>query len=122
MLKTIDVLIGLAVVMLLMSMIVTVITQFVNSLLNSRGKHLWQGIADILQQISPGIDRRIAEEVSGAVLSHPMIRDVKGRFGGVIHREELTKLLLELASGSSPQKISGDAVEQFGNRNAKTAS
>jgi hypothetical protein len=110
MLKTIDVLIGLAVVMLLMSMIVTVITQFVNSLLNSRGKHLWQGIADILQQISPGFDRRIAEEISGAVLSHPMIRDEKGRFGSVIHREELTKLLLELASNNSPQKISGDAV------------
>jgi hypothetical protein len=110
MLKTLDILIGLAVVMLLMSMIVTVITQFVNSLLNSRGKHLWQGIADILQQISPGIERRIAEEIAGAVLKHPMIQDVKGRFGSVVHREELTKLLLELASGNSPQKISGDAV------------
>jgi hypothetical protein len=110
MLKTLDVLIGLAVVMLLMSMIVTVITQFVNSLLNSRGKHLWQGIADILEQISPGIERRIAEEIAGAVLKHPMIQDVKGRFGSVIHREELTKLLLELASGSSPQKIRSEAV------------
>jgi hypothetical protein len=115
MLKTIDILIGLAVVMLLMSMIVTVLTQFFNSLLNTRGKHLWQGIADILQQISPGIERHIGEEISGAVLSHPLIRNVKGRFGGVIHREELTKLLLELASGSSPQKISGEALTALQN-------
>ncbi len=110
MLKTIDVLIGLAVVMLLMSMIVTVITQVVTNLLNSRGKHLWQGVADILQQISPDMKRPIAEELAGAVLSHPLIRDVKGRFGGVIHREELTKLLLELGSGEGPQRISSDAL------------
>ncbi len=110
MLKTIDVLIGLSVVMLLMSMIVTVITQVVTNLLNSRGKHLWQGLADILQQISPGMKRPIAQEIARAVLSHPLIRDGKGRLGSVIHREELTKLLLELASGEGPQTMSEEAI------------
>ena len=104
MLKTIDVLIGLSVVMLLLSMIVTVITQFVTGLLNSRGKHLRGGIADILEQIHPSMSRAISLEISGAVLSHPLIRDVNGRFGSVIHREELTKLLLELGSGQGPQR------------------
>ena len=109
MLKTIDVLIGLAVVMLLMSMIVTAATQFVLSVLNSRGKHLRKGIADIVQQISPNVKRPIAEEIAGAVLTHPLIRDANGRFGSVIHREELTKLLLEAASGEGIQTISADA-------------
>jgi hypothetical protein len=99
MLKTIDVLIGLSAVMLLLSMIVTVITQFVTTVLNSRGKHLLQGVADILQQIHPGVTRDIAEEISRAVLSHHLIRDGSGQLGSVIHREELTKLLLELGSG-----------------------
>ena len=109
MLKTIDVLIGLAVVMLLMSMIVTAATQFVLSILNSRGKHLWKGIADIVQQISPNLERSLAEEISAAVLTHPLIRDANGRFGSVIHREELTKLLLEAASGEGIQTISAEA-------------
>lgn len=115
MLKTLDVLIGLSVVMLLMSMIVTVITQFVTSVLNSRGKHLWQGLADLLQQISPEMKREIAEEIAGAVLSHPLIRDVKGRFGSVIHREELTKLLLGLASNEEPQAIGAAAMTALQN-------
>lgn len=111
MLKTIDILIGLSVVMLLLSMIVTVITQFVNNALSSRGKHLLQGIADIMQQIDPGISRAIAEEISRAVLSHPLVSDANGRLGSVIHREELTKLLLELASEQGPQKLSPGALK-----------
>ncbi len=105
MLKTIDVLIGLSVVMLLMSMIVTVMTQAVTTLLSSRGKHLLQGIADILQQVDPTMKREIAERISRAVLSHPLIADGTGRIGSVIHREELTKLLLELASSDGPKKL-----------------
>ena len=53
MLKTIDVLLGLSVVMLVASMAVTVLTQFVTSLPNSRGKHLARGLGDLLQQIDP---------------------------------------------------------------------
>jgi hypothetical protein len=111
MLKTLDVLIGLSVVMLLMSMIVTVITQFLLGVLNSRGKHLLVGIADILEQIDPGIGRAAADEISMAVLSHPLVRNINGKMGGVIHREELTKLLLEFAAGEAPIKLSGGAAQ-----------
>jgi hypothetical protein len=105
MLKTIDILIGLTVVMLLLSMIVTVITQFVTTVLNSRGKHLQGGIADILEQIHPGAAANVRSEIARAVLLHPLVRDVNGKLGSVIHREELTKLLLELGSGEGPQKL-----------------
>lgn len=109
MLKTLDVLIGLSVVMLLMSMIVTVFTQFITTMLNSRGKHLLQGLADILRQIDPGMEPVAAQEIARTILLHPLIRDVRGRMGSVIHREELTKLLLELAADDGPQRLQPEA-------------
>jgi hypothetical protein len=106
MLKTLDILIGLSVVMLFLSMIVTVITQFLINLGNMRGRHLLTGLADLLEQISPGIDRKIAQEISTAVLQNPLIRNANGGLGNVVHREELTKLLLELAASGGPQAAS----------------
>jgi uncharacterized membrane protein YcjF (UPF0283 family) len=70
---------------------------------------LLHGLADILQQIAPDMQRPVAEQIGSAVLLHPLIRETHGRLGSVIHREELTKLLLELAAGSGPQNLSNDA-------------
>jgi hypothetical protein len=113
MFKTLDVLIGLAVVMFMSSLIVTVITQFVISAWNARGKHLLRGVTDLLQQIDPGMERVIAAKISAAVLTHPLIRDVKNRYGSVIHRAELTKILMELGGGSGPQKLEEDARQRL---------
>lgn len=115
MLKTLDILIGLSVIMLLLSMIVTVITQFVTTILNSRGKHLLHGITDMLEQIDPSVTREAAEEIATAVLSHPLVQGANGRLGAVVHREELTKLLLELASGEGPQKLAPEAMQSLQN-------
>ena len=49
MLKSLDVLIGLIVIILAMSMAVTVITQALTTVVNSRGRHLRRGLADLLQ-------------------------------------------------------------------------
>ncbi len=111
MLKTIDVLIGLSVVMLMVSLVVTPLTQFVVSVINSRGRHLMHGIADLLEQIDPGLTRQVAEEISTKVLTHPVVRASGKRLGQVIHREELSKLLMELAAGSGKEKLSPDAAE-----------
>ncbi len=116
MLKTIDILLALTVVMLVASMVVTVLTQFVTSIGNTRGRHLLQGLADLLQQIDPQIERKIAESVCGAVLSHPMIRDVGQRYGAAIHREEFTKLLMDLASGQAP----ANCLEKLGAETRQT--
>lgn len=105
MLKTVDILIGLTVVMLLASLIVTVLTQFVTGVWNSRGRHLLKGVSDLLLQVAPGMDEKVASKIAGAVLTHPMIRAVGGRYGDVIQRSELTKILLELAAGQGPQCI-----------------
>jgi hypothetical protein len=109
MLKTIDIFIGLALVMLLVSMIVTVITQIATTLLNSRGKHLKNGIADMLEQLHPGITRGFAEEIADTALRNPLVSDANGQLGNVVHREELTKLLLELGADDGPKKLSAEA-------------
>jgi len=51
MLKSVDILIGLSVVMLVASMAVTLLTQFVITTLNTRGSHLMRGLRDLLQQL-----------------------------------------------------------------------
>ena len=113
MLKTIDILIGISVVMLLVSMIVTVITQAISTLFNQRGKHLRKGISDLLSQIDPDLPSEIADQIATGVLTHPLVRSANGRLGNVVHREELTKLLLELGSGEGPQKLDGGAVARL---------
>jgi hypothetical protein len=113
MLKTVDILIGLTVVMLLASLIVTVLTQFVTSAWNSRGKHLLHGITDLLQQIAPNMDRTVANNIASAVLSHPLICASGGRYGDVIHRNELTRILLELGAGNGPQALEKEARDSL---------
>ena len=53
MLKSLDILIGLVVVLLALSMAVTVVTQALTSIMNSRGRHLKRGLQDLLQQLIP---------------------------------------------------------------------
>lgn len=100
MLKSIDVLIGLTVVMLLLSMAVTVITQFGTGLVNSRGRHLKRGLADLLRQLDPELKEH-AESIAHSVLTHPLVSSSSSRLGSVVHREEFTKLLMHLAGDRS---------------------
>ena len=110
MLKSIDILIGLSVVMLIGSFAVTLLTQLLITLVNTRGRHLFRGLADILQHIDPGLDRKIAEEISRKVLENPMLSDVTKRLAAVVSREELTTLLLDFAAGTNIQKLSDSAL------------
>jgi hypothetical protein len=110
MLKSVDILIGLSVVMLVMSLAVTLLTQVVTSLLNTRGGHLMRGLQDLLQQLDPALTKPISKEISQKVLTSPLISDVGNRLGTVVHREEFIKLLLDLSSESGPQRLEPDAL------------
>jgi len=108
MLKSLDVLIGLTVIMLALSMGVTMLTQFVTAMVNSRGRHLKRGIVDLLNQIDPALAKKavdakesLAGRIAEAVLTHPLISSTGRRLGTVVHREELTRLLLYLVDDSS---------------------
>ncbi len=105
MLKSIDILVGLIVVMLVASMAVTVLTEFTTNLFNNKGRNLKSGLADMLRQLSASFDRATAERISATLLTHPLICETFGRLGTVVHREELIKLLMELAGGMGPHKL-----------------
>lgn len=109
MLKTLDILIGLSTVMLLFSMAVTVVTQFINQIVNNQGRFLRNGLAGLLRQLDPGLTDKLATKISTALLKHPLIADTYGRIGSVIQRQELTTLLMELASAPDPKTLGGDA-------------
>lgn len=108
MLKTLDVLIGVTTVLLLFSMAVTVITQALSNMSGRRGRHLKAGLTGLLQQL--GIPAgAYAKKIADSLLRHPLIAEGKGKLGTIIHREEFTKLLLDLASGTGATKLEGDA-------------
>lgn len=103
MLKSVDVLIGLVVVLLALSMAVTVITQSLTTVINSRGRHLRRGLTDLLRQLDPKLTETVSRAVADRVLTHPLVcgssSPVGGRrLGNVIHREEFTKLLMHVAT------------------------
>ncbi len=111
MLKSVDVLIGLTVVMLVASMAVTVMTGFIHHLFNLRGRFLRQGLGDLLRLVDPALEQ--PAKIAETVLTHPLIRDAEQRMGGVIHREELIKLLMELAAGNGPQTLARDLQQRL---------
>jgi hypothetical protein len=108
-LKSLDVLIGLVVVLLALSMAVTVVTQALTAIVNSRGKHLKRGLQDLLQQLDPAITAAISEKIADKVLTNPLVcaSSIAGvtRLGNVIHREEFTKLLMALAAGEGSARL-----------------
>jgi hypothetical protein len=125
MLKSLDVLIGLVVIILALSMAVTVITQALTATVNSRGRHLRRGLADLLHLLDPALPDDIARELAEGVLIHPLVsasslpldwvpgswlRLLRGaRLGSVIQREELTKLLMALATADAGRSLSSAA-------------
>src|SRR5215510_3201075 len=104
MLKTLDILIGVATVMLLFSMAVTIITQAVSELQQQRGKSLLKGLAGLLRQIDPTLVASVAGKIADTVLRHPLVAGPNSRLGDVIHREEFTVLLMSIAAGESPSQ------------------
>src|SRR6187402_2621907 len=121
MFKSLDTLVAFATIMLMLSMAVTVITQALTGVVNSRGRHLKRGIQDLLRLLDPKLPAAMSNAIANAVLSHPlisgsswltpgrgggiegrlasMVRWVLGpRLGTVILREEFTRILMHFAS------------------------
>ncbi|MFN3324240.1 MAG: hypothetical protein ACK5AZ_12140 [Bryobacteraceae bacterium] len=105
MFKSLDIFVGLALIMLVMSMAVTLLTQALTGVLRSRARQLRQGLIDMLLQVDAAAFRPHAGEIATAVLSHPLVCGFRGSMGSVVHREELIRLLLELSTGNSPQPL-----------------
>jgi hypothetical protein len=134
MLRWLDTLIGFSLIMLVFSLVVTALVQFVTSWLNTRGRHLRGGLAQLLMQVHPQLNHSAAKEIATAVLRHPLVsressflgmiaqllpanRKIKPRegsplwfqgtrLGTVIEREKLIKLLAGFAAKDEPLEIS----------------
>jgi len=91
--------------MLLASMAVTVLTQIWTTLFNTRGTHLRDGLIDLLNQLHSGFSPADAKAIADNLLTHPLIRDNRNRLGSLIHRDELTRLLLEAAADQGPHRL-----------------
>ena len=110
MLNTIDVMVGLVLVMLIMSMVVTMLTQFIASILNLRGTALRHGLGTLLSLLDNTLDAGKARELADLLLRDPLIATPNLFFPGTlrrslataVHREELTKLILEFAANGPP--------------------
>lgn len=99
--KSIDTLIGVSLVMLIMSMVVTMLTQVITSSLNLRGICLRHGIKNLLSLLDEGLTAVDAKRIADHILRDSLVAEaglVGKRLAEVVHREELTKLLLEFAN------------------------
>jgi hypothetical protein len=113
MLKTLDIILGLSVVMLMVSLVVTVLTQAVTNLLQTRGKNLLDGLTGLLRQVHRDLPEEVSEKIATAILTHPMIKSAGSRYGTIIHREELTILLLQLAADDGPHRLEAGLRSQL---------
>jgi hypothetical protein len=98
MLKSIDVLIGLTVVMLVGSLAAMLITQVLIELGQLRSRHLRAGLTDLVVQLHPATTRADAERIATAVLKHRLVRVSDTRMGTVVRREDLVTFLMEMAA------------------------
>lgn len=98
MLKTLDVAVGFAFVMLVASSAVTVLTQTLVNALQLRGWTLRDGLARLLRQADGVLSEAGARDLAEAVLRHPLLSGVNGRRAAVVGREELVPVLLHLAA------------------------
>src|SRR5919206_1240265 len=68
-----DTAIGFAVIMLLLSLLVTTAVQSLIAMLNLRGSNLKWGLELLLKQINPDLKPEITKEIADKVLIHPGI-------------------------------------------------
>jgi hypothetical protein len=109
-LQALDVLIGFTLVMLILSMAVTMITQYISgALLNMRGTSLRQGISRLLALMDEGLKLREAWHITDHILRNPLIGGARLLRPGhdlatVVHREELTRLIIDFAIPDDMEK------------------
>ncbi|HTP66270.1 MAG TPA: hypothetical protein VMJ66_12840 [Geobacteraceae bacterium] len=113
MLDSLDTLISFALIMLIVSLLITIVVQMASSALNLRGMNLANGLAETLETIMPGTQES-AREFADYVLQSPLISDSSSKWFPVFWRratavrpDELFDAIHRIAIGrlSSPEQI-----------------
>ncbi len=103
-LKHLDVLIGLAVVMLLSSTVVAAATQLVLNLFSVRARFLQTAVGELLRQVAPGLSQEEARQIGRELFTNRLLAPRRWFFSSraeAVTREELVLCLLDLAAGRS---------------------
>ena len=101
MLEHFDTVMSFAVVMLLLSLLVTTFVQMIIAATGLRAAVLQGGLTRLLLQAFPSLPETDAAKISEAVLRHPMISSVRGRRATSIRKDELIRLLEDIANRDS---------------------
>ncbi len=108
-LDNLDTVVAFAVIMLLLSLVITTLVQVVVAIGGLRGSNLLRGVKTLLEQ-SPELKAH-ATEVARKALSHPAVSVFRGRFNRyatAVGSQELIKILQDLAKDSNTS-LSPDA-------------
>jgi hypothetical protein len=112
MLDTLDVLIGFTLIMLIVSMVATMVTQGLITWLNLRGSALRKGVADLLALMDRGLRPADARRIADHLLRNPLVGQPSlfgsRRLAAAIHREELAKLVLDFAAQGDAEKMAAE--------------
>jgi len=123
MLEQIDIAVGFAVIMLLLSLIVTVIVQAIAAAFDLRGRNLVWGLTKLLHQISPEFElpagrdwnetkSTLGKKIAEAVSKHPAIAHSWLGRATAVRPEELIRLMRDL-SKRPPEDLPPAALEKL---------
>jgi hypothetical protein len=113
-LRNLDILIGFALVMLLLSLVVTTVVQVVIALSGLRGKNLLWGVGRLVEQLVPQ-HKAEAAAVASAILLHPAVAHTDHRPATAIRFDELVGIVgaLEAATPAGTQVFAGGALRNL---------
>ena len=100
-LDRLDTVIAFAIVMLLLSLLITTLVQMIGLLFALRGKNLLWGIKRLLGQVDPDLGKHAAE-IGDKVLRHPSISHLSRMRAVAVRKEELVRILTDLAEDRLP--------------------
>ncbi len=122
-LEHLDTALGFAVIMLLLSLLITVLVQTVTAVLGLRGSNLRWGVAQLLAQIDPSLVGH-AKAIAEQALRHSAIAPIWKRRATAIRPDELIRVLDQLAAAdawSGPKTKDSDKQALEAARNALKA-
>ena len=83
--QQIDTIVAFAMIMLLLSLVITAVVQVVVSVLGLRGRNLLRAVSRLVQEADPNLEGE-AEELAGRVLSHPAVATSTNRLLWLVDR------------------------------------
>ena len=144
MLVYLDTLIGFSVVMLLISLLITILTQMVSALVNHRGSNLRWGLKTLFEHIDPTLYPQLtasANRLAHEVLKHslisdswfsdlkavrglseiPVLKTILGRFrlASAIRPAELTNILRQFAASPARPGVLKHCRPRIGRRSRR---